>query len=36
MDVRMPNLDGISATRQILEMGNTAKVLMLTTFDMDE
>jgi len=36
MDVRMPNLDGISATRQILETGNTAKVLMLTTFDMDE
>jgi len=36
MDVRMPNLDGIAATRQILDGGNTAKVLMLTTFDMDE
>jgi DNA-binding NarL/FixJ family response regulator len=36
MDVRMPNLDGIAAARQILEGGNTAKVLMLTTFDMDE
>jgi DNA-binding NarL/FixJ family response regulator len=36
MDVRMPNLDGIAAARRILEGGNTAKVLMLTTFDMDE
>ena len=36
MDVRMPNLDGISATRRILEGGSAVKVLMLTTFDMDE
>ena len=36
MDVRMPNLDGIAATRRILESGGAAKVLMLTTFDMDE
>lgn len=36
MDVRMPNLDGIAATRRILEGGSTTKVLMLTTFDMDE
>jgi DNA-binding NarL/FixJ family response regulator len=36
MDVRMPNLDGIAATRRILEGGSAAKVLMLTTFDMDE
>lgn len=36
MDVRMPNLDGISATRRILEGGSSARVLMLTTFDMDE
>jgi len=36
MDVRMPNLDGIAATRQILGFGSTTKVLMLTTFDMDE
>jgi DNA-binding NarL/FixJ family response regulator len=36
MDVRMPNLDGIAATRRIVEGGNAAKVLMLTTFDMDE
>ncbi len=36
MDVRMPNLDGIGATRRILEGGDTPRVLMLTTFDMDE
>lgn len=36
MDVRMPNLDGIAATRRILESGAAARVLMLTTFDMDE
>ena len=36
MDVRMPNLDGIAATRRILESGSTARILMLTTFDMDE
>lgn len=36
MDVRMPNLDGIAATRRILEGSGSAKVLMLTTFDMDE
>ena len=36
MDVRMPNLDGIAAARRILAGGSAAKVLMLTTFDMDE
>src|SRR5262249_54701346 len=36
MDVRMPELDGIGATRQLLGGGSTAKVVMLTTFDMDE
>ncbi len=36
MDVRMPNLDGIAATRRILEAGLGARVLMLTTFDLDE
>jgi len=36
MDVRMPNLDGIEATRRILALGGETKVLMLTTFDMDE
>src|SRR5206468_2401774 len=36
MDVRMPNLDGIEATRRILTLGGDTKVLMLTTFDLDE
>jgi DNA-binding NarL/FixJ family response regulator/class 3 adenylate cyclase len=37
MDVRMPEIDGIEATRRLLgEEGATAKVVMLTTFDMDE
>ncbi len=36
MDVRMPNLDGIAAARQIVARDATARVVMLTTFDMDE
>jgi DNA-binding NarL/FixJ family response regulator len=36
MDVRMPNLDGIGATRQIVSGGARARVLILTTFDPDE
>jgi DNA-binding NarL/FixJ family response regulator len=36
MDVRMPELDGIEATRQIVASGNPARVLVLTTFDIDE
>ena len=36
MDVRMPNLDGIGATRQIVSSGSTTRVLILTTFDPDE
>jgi DNA-binding NarL/FixJ family response regulator len=36
MDVRMPNLDGIGATRQIVSSGAAARVLILTTFDPDE
>ncbi|HWR85690.1 MAG TPA: response regulator transcription factor [Rhodoglobus sp.] len=36
MDVRMPNLDGIEATRQLMAEGSPARVLMLTTFDIDE
>jgi DNA-binding NarL/FixJ family response regulator len=37
MDVRMPEMDGIEATRQLLADGATeSKVVMLTTFDMDE
>jgi DNA-binding NarL/FixJ family response regulator len=37
MDVRMPNLDGIEATRRLLEGASApTRVLMLTTFDLDE
>ena len=36
MDVRMPRLDGISATREILAASPSAKVLVLTTFEEDE
>ena len=36
MDVRMPGLDGIAATRDILAAGLPSKVLILTTFDLDD
>jgi DNA-binding NarL/FixJ family response regulator len=36
MDIRMPKLDGITATRRLLGAGSRARVLMLTTFDADE
>jgi DNA-binding NarL/FixJ family response regulator len=37
MDVRMPDVDGIEATRRLLgDDGAAVKVVMLTTFDMDE
>lgn len=36
MDVRMPGTDGITATREIIGSGSAAKVLILTTFDIDE
>jgi DNA-binding NarL/FixJ family response regulator len=36
MDVRMPVLDGLQATAQITAAGGAARVLMLTTFDLDE
>jgi DNA-binding NarL/FixJ family response regulator len=36
MDVRMPELDGIEATRRLRQAGSEARVLVLTTFDLDE
>ena len=36
MDIRMPRLDGLAATRQLLEAGVPTRVLVLTTFDLDE
>jgi DNA-binding NarL/FixJ family response regulator len=36
MDIRMPELDGLQATRRILATDDTARVLILTTFDLDE
>src|SRR5690606_20405118 len=36
MDVRMPGVDGIEATRRIVDSGSPARVLILTTFDLDE
>ncbi|MDX6469403.1 MAG: hypothetical protein QOF75_1206 [Gaiellaceae bacterium] len=36
MDVRMPMLDGIAATKQIVAEGLPSRVLVLTTFDQDE
>jgi DNA-binding NarL/FixJ family response regulator len=36
MDVRMPHVDGVEATRRLGALGSTARVLILTTFDLDE
>jgi DNA-binding NarL/FixJ family response regulator len=36
MDIRMPELDGLEATRRILAADEGARILILTTFDLDE
>jgi len=36
MDIRMPVLDGIAAARELADRGSRARVLMLTTYDLDE
>jgi len=36
MDVRMPGTDGVQATRQIVASGSRSRVIILTTFDLDE
>jgi DNA-binding NarL/FixJ family response regulator len=36
MDIRMPELDGLEATRRILAADAAARILILTTFDLDE
>ncbi len=36
MDIRMPVLDGVEATKRLAALGHAARVLVLTTFDLDE
>jgi DNA-binding NarL/FixJ family response regulator len=36
IDIRMPTLDGVEATRRLVEAGTRARILVLTTFDLDE
>jgi DNA-binding NarL/FixJ family response regulator len=36
MDIRMPGVDGVTATREIIASGSAARIIILTTFDLDE
>jgi DNA-binding NarL/FixJ family response regulator len=36
MDIRMPNLDGLQATKRLMAAGSGSRVVILTTFDLDE
>jgi DNA-binding NarL/FixJ family response regulator len=36
MDVRMPLMDGVQATRQIIDGGSVSRIIILTTFDLDD
>jgi DNA-binding NarL/FixJ family response regulator len=36
MDIRMPNLDGLQATKQVVAARSGSRVVILTTFDLDE
>jgi DNA-binding NarL/FixJ family response regulator len=36
MDVRMPGMDGVQATRELVDGGSASHVIILTTFDLDE
>ncbi|GAB7109542.1 response regulator transcription factor [Streptomyces phaeofaciens JCM 4814] len=36
MDIRMPRMDGVEATRRIVESGMPSRVIILTTFDLDQ
>jgi DNA-binding NarL/FixJ family response regulator len=36
MDVRMPHLNGVEATRRVVRSGSPARVIVLTTYDLDE
>ena len=36
VDIRMPHMDGLEATRRIVESGSPTRLIILTTFDLDE